>query len=340
MPRWVAINLISSSLAGTAGNIANNRWIAIVNPNAGTRKGEKDWLIISRHLRENQIRFREFFTRQKEHAVSITRECIREGYRKFIVIGGDGTLNEVVNGIFQQTEVAAGEFTLGMIPVGTGNDWCRMFNIPFKYKKAVKLIRKHNTFIQDVGRVRYRSSGEEHTRYFINVAGMGYDAVVAAKTNRDKAHGRGGPLIYLKNLFTSLLFYTHSRTSIFLDDDERPRQSQTFSLSVGICKYNGGGMMQLPDAIPDDGILNVTLIKKLGKFSVLKEVKNLYDGSFIHHPKVATYTAKRIRIDSDPAIQLEVDGESLGHSPFEFDILPRSLRFITGPMDGKWSGKE
>ena len=227
-----------------------------------------------------------------------------------------------------------------MIPVGTGNDWCRRFNIPFKYKKAARLIRKQNTFIQDVGRVRYNNSGEMLTRYFINVAGMGYDAVVAAKTNRDKSHGRGGPLIYLKNLFTSLLFYTHSKTSIYLDDADTPLVSPTFSVSVGICKYNGGGMMQLPDAIPDDGVLNVTLIKKLGKFTVLKEVKNLYDGSFIRHPKVATYTGRKIRIDSDPAIQIEVDGESLGHSPFEFDIIHRALRAIVGPSEARGKGKK
>lgn len=311
-------------------NKINSHWIAIINPNAGTRKGEKDWLIISRLLRESQIKFREFFTRQKEHAISITQETIKEGYRKFIVVGGDGTLNEVVNGIFMQKDVPADEFIVGMIPVGTGNDWCRMFNVPFKYKKAVKVIKKQKIFIQDIGKVEYFNADTPVIRYFINVAGMGYDAIVAAKTNKDKSRGRGGPLVYLKNLFTSLLFYKYSNTSIYIDDAEKPLSNLTFSLSVGICKYNGGGMMQLPDAIADDGILNMTLIKKLNKFSVLKEVKHLYDGTFIKHPKVETFTGRNIRIASDPPIQIEVDGESLGHSPFKFEILPGSLKVITG----------
>jgi YegS/Rv2252/BmrU family lipid kinase len=317
-------------LTRNTANKVNDQWIAIVNPNAGTKKGEKDWLIISKLLRDNQIRFREFFTKQKGHAITITRDTIAEGHRKYIVIGGDGTLNEVVNGIFNQDIAQTKDFIVGMIPVGTGNDWCRMFNVPFKYKKAVKLIRKQKTFVQDIGKVVYFNSEERKSRHFINVAGMGYDAVVAEKTNRDKSKGRGGPLVYLKNLFTSLLFYQHSKTNIYIDDAEKPISNPTFSLSVGICKYNGGGMMQLPDAIADDGILNMTLIKKLGKFSVLKEVKNLYDGSFVKHPKVDTFKGRKFHITSDPPIQIEVDGESLGHSPFEFEIIPRSLKVITG----------
>ena len=103
-------------------------------------------------------------------------------------------------------------------------------------------------------------------------------------------------------------------------------------MSVGICKYNGGGMKQLPNAIPDDGLLDMTLIKKLGKLTVLKEVKNLYDGSFIQHPKVQTFQGKSFRIDSKPAINLEVDGESLGHSPFTFEVIPASLRVVTGSI--------
>jgi diacylglycerol kinase family enzyme len=207
-----------------------------------------------------------------------------------------------------------------------------MFNVPFKYKDAVKLIKEQNTFVQDVGKVSYFDLNECRIRYFVNVSGMGYDAVVAEKTNRDKSRGRGGPLVYLKNLFTSLLFYKYSKTAIFIDHAPTPVSNTTFSLSVGICKYNGGGMMQLPEAIPDDGILDMTLIKKLGKFSVLKEVKNLYDGSFIKHPKVETFKGRNIKITSDPAIHLEVDGESLGHSPFEFSIVPRSLKVITGNL--------
>lgn len=305
------------------------KWLVIVNPNAGSRKGEKDWYKISRLLKDAGIKFQEVFTKHKEHAISIVSESIKKGIRKFIVVGGDGTLNEVVNGIFIQKEIPTTDFLVAMIPVGTGNDWCRMFDIPFSYNKAVNLIKKQNTFLQDIGLVSYVNTNKNSQRYFINVAGMGYDAVVAAKTNHDKEMGRGGVLVYLKNLFTSLLFYKHTETNLQIDKAEGLNH-KTFSVSVGICKYNGGGMKQLPDAIPDDGFFDITLIRKLGKFTVLKEVKNLYDGSFINHPKVKTFKGQHIKISSIPEIELEVDGESLGHSPFEFTIIPKSLHVVIG----------
>jgi len=310
-------------------NPHTDTWLTIVNPNAGTKKGEKDWHQIAKKLRKEDIHFKEIFTVEKGHATSITLENVYKGVRKFMVVGGDGTLNEVVNGIFMQTEIPVSEFLIAMIPVGTGNDWCRSFEIPFSYKKAIKLIKKGKTRLQDVGKIGYYYTDTPQSRYFVNVAGMGYDAVVAAKTNKDKARGRGGPLVYMKNLFTSLMFYKHSHTEIHIDGQGAIKH-KTFSLSVGIGKYNGGGMMQLPDAVVDDGIFNITLIKKLGKFTVMKQVKNLYDGSFINHPKVITFRGRNIKINSSPPISLEADGESLGHSPFSFEIIEKGLRVVTG----------
>jgi len=309
-----------------------DKWMVFVNPHAGTSKGERDWGKIYELLYGSQIKFDFIFTKHKEHAIALTTKYIKKGFRKFIVVGGDGTLNEVVNGIFFQKNVPVKDFLLAMIPVGTGNDWCRMFNIPFDYKKAVKVIEQENTFTQDIGKVRYFQLNTPKRRYFINVAGMGYDAVVAEKTNKDKEHGKGGVLTYLKNLLTSLVFYKHTKIRIEIKDNKSLCECEAFSLSVGICKYNGGGMKQLPDAIPDDGLFDVTLIKKLSKFTVLKEVKNLYDGSFMNHPKVQALRGESIQIESNPKINLEADGESLGHSPFQFEIIPGSLRVVVGIM--------
>ncbi len=312
-----------------------DKWMVIVNPNAGVGKGKKDWDKINELLNENEIQFETVFTKHKEHAIALTTKFIKKGYRKFIVTGGDGTLNEVVNGIFIQKNVPTIDFLLAMIPVGTGNDWCRMFNIPFKYQQAIEVIKSEKSFIQDIGKVNYFNAASAKRRYFINVAGMGYDAIVAAKTNKDKEKGHGGAITYLKNLFTSLLFFKHSETVVKIDGEKEGIKSKSFSLSVGICKYNGGGMMQLPHAIPDDGLLDMTHIKKLGKFTVLKEVKNLYDGTFTKHPKVDTYTGKSFEITSEPPISLEADGESLGHSPFAFEIIPKSLQVVIGKEDKK-----
>ena len=121
----------------------SNDWMLIINPNAGSRKAGKDWNKIKTILTDEKISFNSVFTESKTHATELTLKYIKEGYRKFIAFGGDGTFNEIVNGIFIQKEIPTNEFTVGMLPVGTGNDWCRMFNIPIDYHKAIQIIKNH-----------------------------------------------------------------------------------------------------------------------------------------------------------------------------------------------------
>jgi diacylglycerol kinase (ATP) len=304
-------------------------WFVIVNPNAGKRKGQHDWLSIARLLNEAGIQFINIFTEHRDHAVQLSRRYIEKGFRNIIVVGGDGTLNEVVNGIFTQGAVAPSEICLGMIPVGTGNDWCRMFNISLNYKEAIDVIAKGQEFLQDAGSVKYYNSlGEEKNRYFINMAGMGFDAMVAKKTNRQKDKGRGGTFSYFLNIFSSLFAYNYSKTLIKLDNEDIKKE--VFSMSVGICQFNGGGMKQAPNAKPDDGLFDLTIIRPIGKFKVIRNVAKLFDGSFVKLPEVSTYTSSKISIVSETPMYLEVDGESLGHTPFEFAIIPKSLKVITG----------
>jgi len=305
------------------------KWFFIVNPNAGSRKGTRDWPKISRLIRESGIPHETALTTHRGHAIALTVECLKQGYRKIAVVGGDGTLNEVLNGIYSQQEVAAGEILLGMIPVGTGNDWCRSFNIPFDYKKALEVLRQEKTFVQDICRVTHYHQDKPEIRYFMNVAGLGYDALVAKKTNMMKEKGRGGPLTYFYFVFASLFQYSFMEAVIEVDG-EPAFKGEIFSMNVGICKYNGGGMMQVPFAIPDDGLLDVTLIKKAPKYIVIKHARKLYDGSLVNLPMVKTFRGKQVRIRSTGRIYLETDGESLGHTPFTFDIVPLGIRTVVG----------
>lgn len=309
--------------------IANNDWLIIVNPNAGKQKGKKDWEKIASILKKEGFKYHSAFTEDKDHAFRIAEQKITEGFRKLIVVGGDGTINEVVNGIFRQQVAATTDVTLGMILVGTGNDWGRMYNIPEKYEDAVAVIRKGKTFIQDAGHVTFFEGEEKRDRYFSNMAGMGYDALVAQKTNKMKEQGGGGTLSYLINLFAGLFQYKQVTTEIHVDD-EKVFEGELFSTSIGICKYNGGGMMQLPQAVPDDGLLDLTLFKDVKKKDVVINIKKLYDGTFLKLPFVETYSGREIRVSTRPknGIYLETDGESLGHSPFTFRIIPRAIRLI------------
>lgn len=304
-------------------------WLVIINPNAGYRAGEKDWPTIEALLLSHQFDFEAVFTERPFQAIEITRKAVESGFRKIIAVGGDGTLNEVVNGIFQQTTVPATDVTLGMITVGTGNDWGRMYGFPKKYEKAISILANGRTFLQDVGKVKYRYDSEDKSRYFINMAGMGYDALVARKTNIMKARGKGNAFSYLLNLLTGLFQYENTHLNIVVDGQEILNE-KVFSLSIGICRYNGGGMMQLPFAIPDDGLFDITVIRKTTRLRIVRNIRKLYDGSFIHLPEVSTYTGTKISITSTPrhSIFLETDGESLGHSPLDFELLPRAIRLI------------
>jgi YegS/Rv2252/BmrU family lipid kinase len=301
-------------------------WLVIVNPNAGHGKGEKDWHIIASFLLKYNLNYFSQLTQARNHAIKLTKEGIENGFRKIIVIGGDGTMNEVVNGIFLQRVCPTSHIFLSMITVGTGNDWGKMFSIPMDYEKAVKVISDFKVRLQDAGVVYYYNGAKREKRYFINIAGLGFDAVVVKRTNLQKEKGHKGKALYFINLLKSLLHYRHTHTEV--DIDGMKLRNDVFTISIGIGKFSGGGMMQTPNALPDDGLFDITIIKKIGKGDIIMSLRKLYDGSILKHPKINGYTGKYILIDSDPLIHLEADGESLGHSPIEFKLIPKSIQIV------------
>ncbi len=304
----------------------NLKWLAIVNPNAGQGKGNKDWNKISQLLSMYQIDFETRFTQYKKHAIDIAKEGIIAGYQRIIAVGGDGTMNEVINGCFLQESCPTAEITVGMITVGTGNDWGKMFGIPTDYEGAIKLISKNNSKLQDTGIVYYYHGNNREYRYFINIAGLGFDAVVVRRTNRQKEKGRKGKMLYFWNLLTTLISYKHTNTEVVIDG--KKISEKIFTISLGIGKYSGGGMMQTPNALSDDGLFDVTIIKKIRRSNVILSLKMLYNGTILEHPLIEGYTGKDILIDSDPLIHVEADGETLGHSPIEFKLIPRSINVV------------
>ncbi len=303
-----------------------NRWLVIANLSAGGGKARRDWDRIAFLLDKHDFQYDTEFTERRLHAMVIARNKIQEGYKQIIVVGGDGTMNEVINGVFGQTETPTTEIMLGMITVGTGNDWSKMFDIPTDYEEAVETIKQQKTFVQDAGMVTYRKQEQTWNRYFINIAGMGFGARVVAKSNKLKDKGKSNPSLYLVNIFTSLMGYKSIKASIHIDGESIDRK--VFSLNIGIGKYNGGGMIQVPDAIADDGLYSITLIKKMGRLRIIASMKMLYNGKIGSHKKVETYTGKVISVDSPRQLHLETDGETLGHSPMEFQIIPRSVTVI------------
>lgn len=309
-------------------NPEKEEWLVIVNRNAGNGKGKKDWDMISALLKNKLLLFTVKFTERKGHAIGITREGITEGFRKILTVGGDGTLNEVINGVFSNDTCPTNGITIALIPVGTGNDWGRMFGIPLDYEKAIKIISDNKNMLHDVGLVSFFNGKEKINRYFINIAGLGFESEVVRRTNIQKDKGRSGKLIYFYNLLISLLSYKNTPADIVVDGEKI--KANVFSLNVGNGRYCGGGMRQTPDALPDDGLLDVTIINGMGKLEIIRNLKILYDGTILKHPKINGYRCKNIKVSSDSIIYTEADGESLGHTPAEFSIVPASVKIVYG----------
>ena len=307
-------------------NPGNDEWLVIINPNAGNGKGKKDWKRISGLFRKNNIEISPRFTASKGHATELAREGIENGFRNITTVGGDGTLNEVVNGVFTQDFCATSEITLALVPVGTGNDWGRMFGIPLVYEAAVEVIRQKKQMPHDIGLVKYYTGTEQNMRYFINIAGLGFESMVVRKTNRQKEKGRSNAAIYFYNLLSSLISYRNTEADIIIDGNRN--RTKVFSVNVGNGRYCGGGMRQTPEAFPDDGLLDITVIREMGRIEIIRSLKLLYDGTILSHPKVDGYRTANLKVESESLLYAEADGESLGHTPVEFSIIPSAVSIV------------
>lgn len=305
----------------------SERWFAIVNPVAGMGHGLEDFPHISKLLRDNGIPADPVFTEHKHHATALTVSAIQKGYRKIIVVGGDGTLHEVVNGLFIQKDVPSTEITLAVISVGTGNDWIRMFGIPRRYSEAIRAIREGYTFMQDVGEISYEESKYRQTRYIANVAGGGLDAQTIKIFNHSKAKGRKGKSLYLLSLIRAFFGYKSPGVKLWVDN-ELVYNDLLFSFAIGICKFNGGGIQQLPLATADDGLFDITLIRPVHWWHVVFRLKKLFNGKIYEIGHVRHYQGSRIRLEASPEMPVEVDGELLGYTPLDFNILHRAVKVV------------
>lgn len=309
----------------------SDKWLVIVNPNAATGKGGRDWPAIRRMLAEESIAFDAHVTQYQSHAISLVSSCVAQnGYRRIISVGGDGTNNEVINGIFSQSAVKPSDISMGVVPIGTGNDWARMFAIPTDYREAIQVIKRGDAIRHDVGKVTYYNNGNPSVRYFLNSSGSGLDDAVCREVNSLKAQGKSGKIHYLLCLIKGLKKHEYSRVKIEIESKE-VFNDLVLSLSVGNCCFNGGGMKMLPRAVPDDGILDMTVVGKVSIFKFFANATNLYDGTFVDKMKeVSTFRGSKIRITAEPphSLLLETEGETLSNSPFDFEVLQQSVNMI------------
>ena len=309
----------------------NSKWLVIVNPKASIGKAGKDWPQIKQILEKEGITFDYLITEYQGHAISLVRDSITgKGYRKIIAVGGDGTNNEVVNGIFTQKRFPTEEIMMGIMPVGTGNDWRRTFDFGIDYQENAKIIKAGNTFKHDLGKVTYYNDGDPQVRYFLNAAGTGLDEAVCQSTNAMKQQGKGGAARYMINVAKCLFGFDCPHIQLEIDD-QLVFDDEILSLGVGICRYKGGGMMTMPNAVPNDGLFDITAIRKVGMAKFAANISKIYDGTFIKKMnEVSTFQGRKVKVTSIPAhaLKLETEGETLTNSPFDFEMLQQSINMV------------
>ena len=294
----------------------SGKWFVIVNPVAGSGRGLDHFPQISKHLRDAHILCEPVFTEHKFHATELTVTAVREGYRRIIVVGGDGTLHEVVNGLFIQQEVCPDEVLVAVVAVGTGNDWVRTFGISNRYQDAVKAISEGYSFLQDVGVVSYEEAHYRQSRYMANVAGAGFDAHVVRKLSHLKKKGHRSRWRYTWCLVKNFFRYKSTGVKVWVDG-RLVYNNLLLSAAVGICKFNGGGLQQLPEAVADDGMLDLSLIRPVHFWHLLFRFHYLFNGGIYRIRHILQERGSRIRIESSPEVSVEIDGEPLGHTPLD-----------------------
>ena len=295
----------------------------IVNPVAGASSTRRKWPRISRLLKHVGLSFDYEYTEGVGHAIELARTAAGDGYQYLVAVGGDGTVNEVANGILYSA--GAGSTALGIVSTGTGSDFTRSVGVPRHYVGACSSLTSPRRLLIDVGVVEFRSGGQPLRRFFVNAAGIGFDAAVVETTERLPKYF-GGTVPYVAGLLRTLLGYRNK--SVVLRIGDKVETARILSVVVSNGVYFGGGMRVAPEASLNDNLLDVVVIGDVGKFELLKALPMVYKGTHGNHPKVSIEKAANISVESSERVLVHADGELLGEGPASFWLRPAALSIV------------
>ena len=301
-----------------------NRWFVIVNPNAGSGKGKELWGKIKTELDAVGLIFDYVFSEYAGHETVLSKTAVLGGYAQIISVGGDGTIQKVVNGIYSQERLSPKQIVLGVIPCGTGNDWIKTHNIPLNYKKAAQVIVSRKTKAQDLGKIQI-SGTENKTLYFINYAGSGFDCFVLSRLHHYK---RFGSFSYFLSAIINFIRFKNLKINVVLDSTSI--EANAFLLGIGLCSFTGGGMRLTKNADPFDGLFDITIAQDFTKVDIIKNLPRLFNGKLFKDKKVFTHTSKTIRVSSgNNGVLSQADGELLEKGCLAYSIVPGGLRYCS-----------
>jgi len=296
----------------------------IVNPAAANGAVGKNWPRIRDFLQAEGAKFDAVLTEEPGHATQLARQALDDGYRTIVAVGGDGTVNEVINGLVEEGSVDP-EVTLGIIPYGTGADFARVLGIPRDYTVACRHLLRSEPRPVDLGRIACFREGREVERYFINAAGLGFDGEVAEVVNRFPKV-LGGTITYLTCLLIGLVTYRNK--NIELSFDGQHARGRVNSVIVCNGRYFGGGMFIAPGAAFDDGLFDVVILGNLNKLEVVVNLPRIYKGTHLTHPKVSHFCAREVHVEARERMFLQAEGELVGEAPATFQMIPQALQVL------------
>ena len=316
-----------------------DKWFAIVNVFAASKKAGSVWKKAAACLEEAGVAYKAEFTGGKYNAAELGKKAAAKGYRKFIAVGGDGTVHDVLNGIAEYAcgtdDVSLSDFTLSVIPVGSGNDWVKSIGATTDIRQAVSYIAAGTTGVQDVVKVSVLDNSDLSAEpisvsYMSNVGGIGLDARVCEIVNRKKEQGKRGKKLYVSALLYCIRHRVPIRAKVVCDG-YMVFSGKYLSMAFGIGKYSGGGMRQTPAAVIDDGLLDITIIPDIPIWTIAKEAYKLFTGNFLTIKEVIPAKCREVYIlpegesDAEPA---EVDGEVVGRAPVRMEVLEQKINII------------
>ncbi|RJX23687.1 MAG: diacylglycerol kinase family lipid kinase [Dethiobacter sp.] len=305
----------------------DNRMMVVVNPAAANGKTGRRWPYIKNIMQAKGLHFDFRATGGPGKATVITQKALNDEYKTLVCVGGDGTLNEVVNGFFEVEYNKRNRSVLGIISVGTGSDFIRTLGIPREINRAVETLIRGKSRLIDLGLARFvLPNGEKTSRYFCNITDIGLGGETAARVNKTSKI-LGGRLSFIYGTIVSLFLYKNKEISAVIDGKIK-RQGKITTLVLANGQYFGGGMKIAPLAEPDDALLDVLFIHDMSKIKLLANLSRVYKGTHLSISGVEFMRAKKVFITSPEDVLLELDGEQPGKAPVEIEILPQALQVL------------
>jgi YegS/Rv2252/BmrU family lipid kinase len=295
------------------------RTVFLVNPASAGGSTGKRWPEIAHRAAARGLVGDALISESAGHMTELAARAAASGAERLVVVGGDGTVNEVVNGVAEAEGVE-----LAVIARGTGWDFVRTFGIPRELDQAIDIARDGDIREIDAGRVSYRSwAGEDAHAWFANVASAGISGAIAKRAN-ESSKALGGKVSYYWSTFA--VFFGWQIGDVRVSVDHETREGRMIDVMVANGRYLGGGMMMCPEADPGDGLFDVLLIGDVTKRDLLFVLPKTYKGKHLPHPRLEPLRGRVVEIDADEPLPIELDGEQPGTTPARFEVVPKALR--------------